>query len=485
MAAIWKSTYQQARLEEILPDGLIRCHLSPRNCTLREGQDGFCGVRGVRNGRLVTMNYNKSVHPTQETIETEAVNHFAPGSGILSCGNIGCMMACGYCHNWRTSQAKYVQDSDIFHFTPEQAVQTALRRKLPVISYTYNDPVVWHEWIIDTARLAHQAGLINLYKSAFYITPEAIDELLPHIDIFSISIKSMDPEYYKKYTAGRLEPVLAGTRQVYKAGKHVELSTLMITDISDTEETARNVAGWVLTELDGTVPLHYVRFHPDFKMRDSTRTPIPRLMRAREIALEMGVEHVYLGNVYDTPYSNTYCAGCSRELVTRYGLNARVTGLDSQGHCIECRRNAHFKLPVTPERVVPATAEIDVTDAVRHTFNWHGDIRSVHVQLKNPTGDPLTAWYRRLHTESSGNWQCVPLEPAESWRFIIAKASSDEGGIEIVVPPQMLTNLHEVFDRAHFPTVTIDEAPAGGDVAPFPIFQGRQLWSQAKSGRGC
>jgi pyruvate formate lyase activating enzyme len=153
----WRLKFQQARLEELLPDGRVRCHLSPRNCTLREGQDGFCKVRGVRNGRLITMNYSKSVHPTQETIETEAVNHFAPGAGILSCGNIGCMMSCSYCHNWRTSQAKHVRDTDIFELTPEGAV----RRNLPVISFTYNDPVVWHEWVIDTARLAHEAGIVT------------------------------------------------------------------------------------------------------------------------------------------------------------------------------------------------------------------------------------------------------------------------------------------------------------------------------------
>jgi pyruvate formate lyase activating enzyme len=421
------------------------------------------------------MNYGKSVHPTQETIETEAVNHFAPGAGILSCGNVGCMMSCAYCHNWKTSQAKYVQDSDIFYLTPEQAVETALRRNLPVISYTYNDPVVWHEWVIDTARLAQQAGLINLYKSAFYISSEAVDELLPYIDIFSISVKSMDPDYYRKYTAGRLEPVLEGARKVFRAGKHLELSTLMITGISDDEDTARSIANWVLTNLDSTVPLHYVRFHPDFKMRDTTRTPIPNLIRAREIAMDMGVEHVYVGNVYDTPLSNSYCAGCGRELVTRYGLNAQITGLDSSGRCGSCGRDNHFRLPALPQRAVPGRMQMDATEHALHTFDWHGDIRSLHVQIVNPTDSPLHAWYRRRRADGASEWQPVRLEPGESWRFIIAKASPDELGPEIAIPPQMHSNLHEVFDRAHFPTVTIDESQSPGDVSPLPIFPGQQL----------
>src|SRR5262249_26135758 len=153
----------------------------------------------------------------------------------------------------------------------------------------YNDPVVWHEFVRETARLAQQAGLINLYKSAFFITPEAIDELIPYIDIFSISVKSIDPHYYRKYTSGWLQPVLDGCKQVYRAGRHLEVSNLMITDVSDDEESAKRIADWHLRELDSSVPLHFVRFHPDYKMRDTIRTPINRVTRAREIALEMGV----------------------------------------------------------------------------------------------------------------------------------------------------------------------------------------------------
>jgi pyruvate formate lyase activating enzyme len=467
----WRLKFQLARLEELLPDGRVRCHLSPRNCTMREGQDGFCKVRGVRNGRLVTMNYGKSVHPTQETIETEAINHYAPGAGILSCGNIGCMMSCSYCHNWRTSQARHAVDSDIFEITPEDAVHIALKRNLPIISFTYNDPVVWHEWVIDTARAAHEAGLVTLYKSAFYITHEAIEELLPHIDIFSISLKSMDEHYYKKYTAGRLEPILEGIQQVQESGRHLELSTLMITDISDNEKTARRVADWVLTELGPSVPLHFVRFHPDFRMRNTIRTPIPRLERAREISIEMGIEHVYLGNVYDTPFSNTYCRSCGAELVRRYGLNAQIKGLDQIGHCAACGTDAHFKF--LPPRIFNGARNLTAAVAGKeHVFDWHGDIRSLHAQLYNPSGSFLTAWYRhRYRNAATADWNAIPMDPGDSWRFIIAKCSPDDLGAEFVVPETMKTNLHEVFDRAHFPTVTIEEAPAVSDVSPFPIFQ--------------
>lgn len=437
---------------------------------MKEGQDGFCKVRGVRDGRLVTMNYGKSVHPTQETIETEAVNHFAPGARIISFGNIGCMMSCSYCHNWRTSQAKHVVDSDIFNVSPEQAVKMALRRGAKVISYTYNDPVVWHEWVIDTAKLAKEAGLINLYKSAFYITPEAIDELIPHIDIFSVSLKSMDEKYYRKITTGRLQPVLDGIEQVYKAGKHVEISNLMITDMSDKEKHARAIAQFVLDKLDATVPLHFVRFHPDYRLRDTIRTPIDRLQHAHDVAREMGVKHVYLGNVYDTPASHTWCNKCGCELVNRYGLNAIIVNLDENGHCRQCGEDAHFKhVGLSLQETPPGGSGEPV--GVSHTFDWHGDIRSLHIQLKNPTGQELVAWHRRrLVTGEVGPWQPVPMDPDESWRFILAKSTENELGPEIIVPKEMQTNIHEVFDRAHFPTVTVDEAPDIGDVTPFPLY---------------
>lgn len=470
----WRNSYSQARLEEILPDGKVRCHLSPRQCTMSEGQDGFCKVRGVRNGRLVTMNYAKSVHPAQETIETEAVNHYAPGAPILSCGNIGCMMSCSYCHNWRTSQAKFVQDNDVFHLTSEYAVDTALRRGLPVISYTYNDPVVWHEWVIDTARLAKKAGLINLYKSAFYISSEAVDELIPEIDIFSISLKSIDPAYYKKFTGGRLEPVLEGIKQVYASGTHLELSTLMITDISDNDDTARQVSEWVLENLDETVPVHFVRFHPDFRMTDTSRTPVDRLERARQVALDMGLQHVYLGNVYDTDATNSHCRECNATLVRRYGLEAEIVDLDADGRCAKCGTDAHVKHAHLAKAIEKSVTSEPIGTPRR--FDWHGDIRSLHVQALNTERKDHPIHVRRLFRGGrTGDWEETPVFAGQSWRFIIAKGAEDELGVELATSPALKTNLHEVFDRAHFPTIDLDSAESPNDVTPLPGYAGKKL----------
>jgi pyruvate formate lyase activating enzyme len=466
----WKQTFRPARLEEQLADGAVRCHLSPRHCLIREGHQGFCGVRGNRGGRLVTFNYGKSVHATEETIETEAVNHFAPGTRILSMGNIGCMLNCAYCHNWKTSQAKYVDDADVYHYTPEEVVSIAQRHGIRVISWTYNDPVVWHEFVRETSKLAREAGIVNLFKSAFFISPEAVEELLPTIDIFSISVKSMDPDYYRKYTSGHLQPVLDATRQVYRAGKHVELSTLMITDVSDNDATARAVTEWALSELDSAVPLHFVRFHPDYRMRNTIRTPIDRLNRARAVATAIGAEHVYLGNVYDTPWSDTRCNDCGALLISRYGLNARVVRLDGDGRCAACGRDAHIKwLAANPPALTRSEAP---EDTLRRVFEWHGDVRSLHVQVKNLGDNATEVCDRRL---SSGGrtsaWRVTTLHPRESYRFIVAKSSPDETGCEVSLPNGVESNLHEVFDRAHFPTVAIDDAGVcGGDVSPLPFF---------------
>lgn len=471
MNQTWRDEYRQARLEELLADGVVRCHLSPRTCVIKPGQHGFCGVRANREGRLVTLNYGKSVHATEETIETEAVNHYAPGEPILSMDNIGCMMSCLYCHNWKTSQAAYVSDKDVFRYTPEDVVGIALRHGIRVISWTYNDPVVWHEFVRETAMLAKRAGLINLYKSAFFITPEAVEELLPYIDIFSISIKAIDPEYYRRVTKGRLEPVLDATKQVYRAGKHVEVSTLMITDMTDDEATARKVTSWVLSELDAAVPMHFVRFHPDYRMRKTTRTPVPRLVRAREIAREMGAEHVYLGNVYDTPFTDTSCNGCGALLVTRYGLNARTIELDGDGHCARCGRDAHFKL-LPQRRASAAVGEVPLQHEHR-SFEWHGDIRALHIQVKNPSAEPVKVFVRRTWPGGEhGPWRAIPLAPSESYRFIVAKNDERELGCEAALPPGVRGNLHEVFDRAHFPTVSVEESGlCSTDVTPLPAFR--------------
>ncbi len=466
----WQEFGYPARLEERLDNDVVRCHLSPRNCKIRPGQHGFCMVRANRGGRLVSLNYGRSVHATEETIETEAVFHYEPGARILSMGNIGCMLNCDYCHNWKTSQARFVEDHDVYYYTPEEVVDIAVRHGIKVISWTYNDPVVWHEFVVETAKLAQAKGIINLYKSAFFISSEAIEELIPVIDIFSISIKSLDPAYYRKITKGWMEPVLDGTVQVYEAGKHVEVSTLMVTDLSDDEKTARTMAEFVLGRLGPEVPTHFVRFHPDYKMTDTIRTPIDRIERARQIALDMGVHHVYMGNVYDTEATNTTCRQCGLLQVTRYGLNASILGIGADGNCTNCGTFANFRrIPDVPQMTelaeLPAGVSLETA-----SFEWYGDIRALHVQVRNDADTVQRVYHRRNRSSGTAPWRVVELAPQESYRFIAAKSTPDELGVTVAVPPTCTSSLHQVFDRAHFPTVEDKEGTLNADVSPLPLY---------------
>lgn len=468
----WRSTFHPARFGTVLDDGRVRCGLCPRHCTMRPGQFGFCGVRGNHEGRLVSYNYGKSVHATEELIETEAVYHYAPGLRILSMGNVGCMMNCAYCHNWKTSQAKQVADADVFRYTPQEVVDRALRHGIRMLSWTYNDPVVWHEFVVETAALARRHGLLNLYKSAFYISEQAIDELIPLMDIFSLSLKSMDPAYYRKLTKGELAPVLAGIKQVHRSGRHLEVSNLMITDTSDDEDSARAVARFVLDELDAAVPLHFVRFHPDYQMTDTVRTPIPRLERARAIALDMGVQHVYLGNVYDHDATHTACRSCGARLVERYGMVARRIGLTGS-RCVRCgcesglrALDVHdFRTSATPF----AGGETGSADSYRTTdHRWQGDLRSLHVQVRN---DAAVVRHVRHRPLGGAPWAVVVLQPGESHRFILAKSAPEEAGVEVAVESGIISSLHDVFDRAHFPTVAREAGTLNADLTPLPAFQ--------------
>ncbi|HWN43544.1 MAG TPA: AmmeMemoRadiSam system radical SAM enzyme [Thermoanaerobaculia bacterium] len=475
----WEASHHPARLEEDLGGGVVRCHLSPRQCKMTPGKAGFCGVRMNVDGRLVTLNYGRATHITQESIETEAVFHYAPGAPILSLGNVGCMMNCDYCHNWKTSQARLVSSKDVRQYTPEQVVDIALQRNIPVISWTYNDPVVWHEFVLDTSRLARQHGLRNLFKSAFYISLEGAAELCEVIDIFSVSIKSMDPDWYRRITKGSLEPVLEATKFVFDQGKHVEVSMLLVTDANDKVEDTRRLADWVLTNLSDTVPIHYVRFHPDYKYTHVGRTPIERLVAAREAALEMGVKYCYLGNVYDSDAVHTYCTGCGSRLIERYGLNAHMVGLDDEGRCLQCREPLIFK-PLDfmrPALMTDLGRDLAMGGRQRREFLWHGDIRSLHVEAQNNAEAAGPIFCRRLNPDPGhGSPQEVRVGRNESYRFILSKSHPDETGVEIFSPAGFEVKLFEVYDRAHYPTIDIDTAEMHGlnpvaDRVPLPLYE--------------
>ena len=448
----WKERHDPARFGEALSTG-VRCGLCPRSCHLAEGTLGFCGVRGNHKGQLVTLTYGKGVEPTEEVVETEAVYHWGPGSRTLSLGNIGCNLRCVYCQNWSTSQARKVRGEDVRPMDPHGIVETAKRHNIHVLSWTYNDPVVWIEFLLDTAAVAKREGLVNLFKSAFYITAEAVAALLPVIDIFSISVKSPRPEYYRKWTGGELAPVLAGARQVRQAGRHLEISNLMVTGLSDDEESARLVSDWVLRDLGDDVPLHFVRFHPSHEYAATVRTPIERLVRARQVALEMGVKHVYLGNVHDSSLTSTWCSRCGRMLVRRYGLSAVVEALDAAGRCSGCG------LPSGIVRVefddTPAGIESQPAGQyLPHRHWWHEGRRSAHVYIHNLSNSPQTVLFcGRIAGDGrpAPRKRAIQLRAGERYRFAAAQDDAGARAMEVLAPLGVQVRVLDCLDRAHYP----------------------------------
>ncbi len=431
----------------------VECLLSPRHCKMNVGQKGFCGVRKNIEGTLHSLIYGKTVQLTQETIETEAVFHYAPGAPILSLGNIGCMLACDFCQNWKTAQVKYLDEKEIHYHTPEQVVDIALQRGIQILSWTYNDPVVWFEFVMDTARLARQKGLKNLFKSSFFVSLEAAAELCNVIDVFSISIKSMDEAFYRRLTKGWLPPVLEATKLVFANGKHVEISNLLITDINDSEDNVKRMASWVLDNLSDKVPLHFVRFHPDYKYTHVSRTPIERLYRAREIAGEMGIKYCYIGNVHE--WANTQCPNCGHCLVKRYGLNAYITGITEDNRCQKCGMESNIiKLRSTGVEANNVAINVEWKSTVSEKqFKWRGDINSVHIVGRNESDIPgMVVCQRKYEKDKEAAPVVIPLPPREEWRFSISKGDPLETGITIKHQPYIHVQLFQELDRAHFPT---------------------------------
>ncbi|MCP5051383.1 MAG: AmmeMemoRadiSam system radical SAM enzyme [bacterium] len=424
----------------------VECSLSPRHCKLKPGQMGFCGVRGNVDGKLHTFNYGKAVTATLEVMETEAVNHYSPGAKILSLGNLGCMLSCDFCQNWTTSQIKHLDPENVKFYSSEQIVEMALENDIKILSWTYNDPVVWQEFIVDTAKLGAKYGLKNLYKSALYIELDPLRELIEHMDIFSISLKSMDPEFYTKITKGRLEPVLDAIKLIAQSNRHLEVSQLVVTGRNDREEDALKTSQWMVDNVGPDVPLHFVGYHPAYRY-DKPRTPLEVLVKAREIALETGVRYCYLGNVQKPEFCNTHCESCNNLLVDRFGLSVHVHGLGENGACTQCGTHSPIKEPHLEATSLNETStlqdQMDIKNQLNHT--WDEEIKSIHVFT--PDESPISLFIERL---PSNTLEQMNLSKGLS-RIIVSRTSEEETGVNIHWNTDAQVQSLPVLDRAHFP----------------------------------
>jgi len=319
-----------------LDNGKLQCDLCPRYCHLQEGQRGLCYVRGRENDEVVLYSYGRSSGFCIDPIEKKPLNHFYPGSAVLSFGTAGCNLACKFCQNWDMSKSRET-DTLAAQAMPEQLARTAKQLQCKSIAFTYNDPVIFLEYAIDTAQACRELGVKTVAVSAGYITEQPRELLFNHIDAVNIDLKAFTERFYKSLCGGHLQNVL-DTLQYIKNETDVwlEITTLLIPGENDSDSELTAMSLWIVENLGVDVPLHFSAFHPDWKMRDIPPTPPATLTRARSIAIDSGLHYVYTGNVHDSEGGSTYCPGCHQRVIERDWYQLGEWQMDKKGHCSNC-----------------------------------------------------------------------------------------------------------------------------------------------------
>jgi pyruvate formate lyase activating enzyme len=319
-----------------LEDGRIQCDLCPRYCKLHEGQRGFCFVRACAQGEIVLTTYGRSSGFCVDPIEKKPLNHFFPGTSVLSFGTAGCNLGCRFCQNWDISKSREM-DTLADSAQPEVIARAAKSLGCRSVAFTYNDPVVFHEYAIDVARACRAAGIHTVAVTAGEVCPEPRAEFYSVMDAANVDLKAFTEDFYQRMCAGHLETVL-DTLKYLKHETHVwlEITTLLIPGENDSDEELDELTRWVGGELGFDVPIHFTAFHPDFRLLDHPRTPAETLTRARRIALDNGIRYPYTGNVHDPQGSGTYCHACGQLLIARAGYEIVLWNVTANTGCPKC-----------------------------------------------------------------------------------------------------------------------------------------------------
>jgi pyruvate formate lyase activating enzyme len=319
-----------------LGDERVQCDVCPRFCKLQEGQRGMCFVRACENGQVVLTTYGRSSGFCVDPIEKKPLNHYLPGTPILSFGTAGCNLSCKFCQNWDISKSREV-DTLADAASPETIARAAQQLGCRSVAFTYNDPVIFMEYAIDVAQACHELGIKAVSVTAGYMCDEPRRELYKYMDAANVDLKAFTEQFYKQITIGHLQPVLDTlTYLKHETNVWFEITTLLIPGENDSEKEIEELTQWVMTHLGPDVPLHFTAFHPDFKMLDKPPTAPSTLTMARRIAVKNGIRYAYTGNVHDEEGGSTYCHHCGNKLVGRDWYVMTAWNLTDDGRCKVC-----------------------------------------------------------------------------------------------------------------------------------------------------
>lgn len=324
------------KYQNILTNGKIQCTICPRNCILDKNQSGFCHVRKNINGEIILDTYGYNTGLAIDPIEKKPLYQFYPTTGVLSFGTLGCNMGCQFCQNWKTTKNK-TDPKNINKTSPEEIVQIALKYKCKSVAFTYNDPIIFFEYAIDTAKLCKELDIKTVAVTSGFINPEPAKEFFSYMDSANIDLKGFSQKFYGKNCLAKLEPVLDTIKYVCnETNCHVELTTMLIEDENDNEEELKTECKWILDNVGADVPLHFSAFFPRYKFENRKATNFSTLLKAYKIAKETGLHYVYTGNLTNTETSTTYCKNCGKGVIIRNGYQLLEYNLDNQGRCKFC-----------------------------------------------------------------------------------------------------------------------------------------------------
>jgi pyruvate formate lyase activating enzyme len=327
--------FKEAMFYKKLNNNIVQCEVCFRGCTLKEGQRSFCRNKINIKGELYNLVYSKPSAVQIDPIEKEPAYHMYPGTEILCFGTAGCNFRCKFCHNWHLSQRPIEEMEYVYALTPEEAVDLALRKKIPTLSFTYNEPSSFYEYVYDIARIAKKNGLNILFHSNGSMSPRPLRELLKYTDAVTIDLKGFTKKFYENTSSAELEPVLRTLKIIKKEKIWLEIVNLLIPELNDNSRDVRNMCNWIKENLGDDVPLHFSRFFPNYKLTNISATPIKSLEKAHKIAMDIGLKYVTIGNVPGHELNSTFCPNCQKRIIYRVHFQVLENNVKN-GKCRYC-----------------------------------------------------------------------------------------------------------------------------------------------------